>query len=332
MITLRADLYHALAEALAEPPEWLAGPGGDWPLYEIAARLAPASAGRALRALAEVRVEPLAVRRTRYTALCPRLCLYESEALTGRAFGEAALAVERYYRAVGLEVVGAELPDHASVELAFLAHVAAHGAGDVERDFLTRHAGRWLPDLGRALAWSGDEVYAPVGELLAEWVEACARGPKGVLREGATNVARSVTRPMPRAARGASPATRLPRVLHVETCSLCGFCAQVCPTRALAVHETERETALVLFPANCLGCGKCERVCEAHALEMKPLAGERSLAKGRTVLRQSPRARCRGCDEPMVSQAELDFVVSQIGHPAWLDYCSDCRSFLEASA
>ena len=100
---------------------------------------------------------------------------------------------------------------------------------------------------------------------------------------------------------------------------------------ALAVHESERETALVLFSANCLGCGKCERVCETHVLKMKPLAGERSPAKGRTVLRQSPRARCRGCAEPMVSQAELDFVVTQIGHPAWLDYCSDCRSFLEVS-
>ena len=141
---LRADLYHALAEALAEPPEWLAEPGGDWPLCEIAVRLAPASAaaGRAIQSLAEIQAEPLAVRRARYAALRPRLCLYESEALTGRAFGEAVLAVERYYRAAGLEVVGAELPDHASVELAFLAHVTAHGARDVERDFLTRRAGR----------------------------------------------------------------------------------------------------------------------------------------------------------------------------------------------
>jgi nitrate reductase assembly molybdenum cofactor insertion protein NarJ/Pyruvate/2-oxoacid:ferredoxin oxidoreductase delta subunit len=317
---LRSDLYHALAEALAEPPEAMAEPGPQWPLFATVAGLATASeaADRAALALAAVRAEPLAARRARYAALFagagrPRFQLYESEAVSGRVFGPQATEVERYYQAAGLEAAGAELPDHVSMELAFLAHTAEYGACDVERDFISKHAGRWLPGLGRALARSGDEVYAPIGQLLAEWVEECAeqRPPKGA----------------PRAAR----LPRLPVMLQVEACTLCGFCVQVCPTRALAIHETARETALVLSAAKCVGCNKCERVCDQYALKMQPTAGERALSRGPSVLRQSPRARCHGCDEPMVSQAELDFVIRQIGHPAWLDYCSDCRSVLEAS-
>jgi NAD-dependent dihydropyrimidine dehydrogenase PreA subunit len=228
-------------------------------------------------------------------------------------FGPQATEVERYYQAAGLEVAGAELPDHVSMELAFLAHTADYGAPDVERDFISKHAGRWLPSLGRALARSGDEVYAPIGQLLAEWVEECAelRPP-----HGASHTAR-----LP----------RLPVMLQAEACTLCGFCAQVCPTRALAIHETARETSLVLSPVKCVGCNKCERVCEMHTLKMQPSAGEYATSRGSSVLRQSPLARCRGCDEPMVSRAELDFVIRQIGHPAWLDYCSDCRSVLEVS-
>lgn len=321
---LRADLYAALAEALAEPPDWLAAPGRDWPLSESANCLAAASASarRAVQSLAEIRPEPLAVRRARYAGLFagpgrPRFQLYESEAVSGRVFGPQATEVERYYSAAGLEAAGAELPDHVSMELAFLAHAAEHGGREVERDFIAQHAGRWLPFLGRALARSGDEVYAPIGQLLAEWVEECAGGRASDDRRDA--------------ARHAPRVTRLPVIAQAGACSLCGFCAQVCPTRALAIHETARETLLALSPAECVGCNKCERVCETRALKMQPSAGERAAARGQSVLRQSPRARCRGCDEPMVSQAELDFVIRQIGHPAWLDYCSDCRSVLEVS-
>jgi len=319
---LRADLYHALAEALAEPPDWLAVPGRDWPLFESANCLAAASASarRAVQPLAEIRSEPLAVRRARYAGLFagpsrPRFCQYESEALTGRVFGEAAAAVERHYQRAGLEVVGAELPDHASMELAFLAHVAEQGARDLERDFISQHAGRWLPDLGRALARSGDEVYAPIGQLLAEWLEECAGGREPDDR--------------PDAARHAPRATRLPVIPQATGCSLCGFCAQVCPKRALVIHETERETALLLFSTHCAGCHQCERVCEAHAIKMQPPTASQQSLGARTVLRQSPRARCRACDQPTVSLAELDFVIARIGHPMWLDYCSACRPLFE---
>lgn len=324
---LRADLYGALAEALAEPPEWMAAPGREWPLFEIAARLGPTSeaARNAAEALAEVRAESPEARRARYTALFvgtgqPRFWLYESAALTGRILGPATFAVEKLYRLAGLNVqrANAELADHASLELAFLARLAAieqDATLPAERQFIEQHAGRWLPNLGRALAGSGDEAYAPIGQLLADWLTERA----GVIAVSAVTDQRH------------SSPSRLPAVPDPETCTLCGFCVQVCPVRALAIRESASETALALNAAVCVGCGKCERICKAHALEMKQAPKEPQPSTGSwNVLRQSPRAMCRACGEPMVSRAELDFVAAQIGRPAWLDYCLECRPlFLE---
>lgn len=323
---LRANLYGALAEALAEPPEWMAAPGREWPLFEIAARLAPTSeaARNAVEALAEVRAESPEARRARYAALFvgagrPRFWLYESAALTGRILGPATFAVEKLYHAASLDLVGAELPDHASLELAFLAHLAVVEQDAIlptERQFIEQHVGRWLPNLGRALAGSGDEVYAPVGQLLADWLTERAGA------SAASSVAHQV-RSAP------SRTIRLPAVPHSETCTLCGFCVQVCPVRALSIRESTSETALALSVAACVGCGKCEQICKTHALEMKQVPKKPKPSAGSwTALRQSPRAVCRACGEPMVSRAELDFVAAQIGQPAWLDYCLECRPII----
>jgi len=317
---LRADVYYALAEAFAPdgPPEWLVRPGREWPLFAAAARLGQHSeaARRAVEVIAEIGAESLAARRARHAALFagvgrPRFWLYESAHRSGRLLGPEAFVVERFYQMAGLEIVGAELPDHASLELAFGAFLAERQADDVERAnqwqrverrFIANHAGRWLPDLGRALARSEDVVYAPIGQLLADWLAESAR---------------------PR--RAATPSFRSPAIPRAEACTLCGFCVQVCPTRALAICESLTESVLVLSASACVGCAKCERVCGPGALKMSQLPLGRVSAGGRHVLRQSPRARCPGCGQPTVSEAELAYVATQIGHPAWLDYCPECR-------
>ncbi len=314
---MRADLYHLLAEALAEPPEWLARAGREWPLYDLVVSLAPESdaAQGAVEALAEVRAEALAARRQRYTALFvgpgrPRVWLYESAFLNGRILGPETFAVERAYRAAGVEPIGAELPDHASLELAFLAQLA--GMGQVahlsyEQQFVMQHAGRWLPELGRTLVRSGDEVYGPIGMLLVEALTS-----------------------------GASPrkkgTDRRPIIQSAADCTLCGFCVQVCPTHALNIRETRTETTLRLNAAVCIGCGKCERMCETQVMKMNHPVEDSEPSAGWQALRQSPRVMCPSCGQPTVSRAEFDYVAAQIGQPAWLAYCPDCRfAFLEKS-
>ncbi len=317
MIELHADLYHSLAEALTEPPEWLARRGSEWPLFEVVTRFARhlAVARHAVAALAEVGAESLAARRARYAALFagpgrPRFWLYESAHRSGRLLGPETFSVERLYRAAGLNVLGAELPDHASLELAFLGYLAEQGAADLEKVFIEKHAGLWLPQLGRELARTGDEVYAPLGQLLADWLTEAVHTHR-------------LSPPVAGAAR--------PTILQADACTLCGFCGQVCPTRALALRENEDETALVLLAAGCTGCGKCERTCPTQALTMQPLSGSTGPSGIENTLRQSPRAVCPACGERLVSQAELSFVAAQLGHPAWLKYCLSCRQYLVAA-
>jgi len=314
-------MYAALAEALAEPPTWLAGAGRDWPLFEVvvrAARTGSAAARRAVERLVAVQPESLQARRRRYRRLFagpgrPALWLYESLQVEGRLLGPTTLAVQQIYRAAGLEVEGAELPDHASVELAFLAWLAEQEAANptqadewrrLARRFIERHAGRWLPDLGRALVATEDPVYAPIGQLLTDWLS----------EEQATS---------PRRQTGA--VARLPAV-RAEACTLCGFCAQVCPTRALVVRETTTETGLLLTPNACVGCGKCKRVCDFGALRLEANPSDSTAP---ILLRTAPRAVCPGCGQPTISRAELEAVAARLGQwPRWLDYCLECRPLL----
>ncbi len=313
---IRTDLYHLLAEALAEPPEWLACAGHEWPLYDLAVSLAheSESAQRAVAALADVRAESIVARCRRYTALFvgsgrPQVWVYESAFLNGRILGPETFAVERAYRAAGVEPIGAELPDHASLELAFLAQLSDRGEDHAVQAFNQQHAGRWLPELGRTLARSGDEVYGPIGLLLTAAF---------TLTPG----------PAPRRSGG----IRLPIIQSTAGCTLCGFCVQVCPTHALNIRETRTETTLRLNVAACVGCGKCERVCEAQVMTMNHPAESLELADGWRALRESPRVMCPSCGQPTVSRAEFDYVAAQIGQPAWLAYCLDCRpAFMEKS-
>jgi TorA maturation chaperone TorD/ferredoxin len=317
---LRANLYQALAEALAEPPGWLELPGVEWPLFEAALQLAPESeaARQAVLAMMEIGEESLEQRQARYTALFagpnrPEIWIYESGALSGRLFSDITLEVEQWYRAAELDIVGAELPDHASLELAFLAHLCRAEQQEFSRfenDFLQRHILRWLPALGRAMVSSGDLVYAAIGRLLTDWLEEINPRDRG----HQTRKAHHPTRALP----AIQPD-------QVEDCILCGFCSQVCPTRALVVRENQQLTGLQLSPRLCVGCGQCVRVCELRVLKMEKIATGQEPAPGWQTLRNSPRPTCKACGKPLVSQAELAYVAARLGDPAWLELCQDCR-------
>jgi ferredoxin len=217
--------------------------------------------------------------------------------------------VSALYRQAGLEINGPELPDHAAIELEFLAFLAEQEIVDSEHErewwkirqlFIRRHAGRWLPDLGRKLSRSTDPAWAAVGQLL-----------KAILSP-------------PRRREQIQAQPGLPRIASAEACSLCGFCAQVCPTRALYIDEDSQTTRLLLATGFCVRCRKCERVCEAQTLKLDSNLEHRPAM---ILLRQSPRAICPGCGTVTFSQAELAAVATRLGqHPAWLDYCLECRA------
>lgn len=314
-------LYSGLARALAAEtawPDWLGAAGREWPLWLPATRLAAdhhwSMLSQAITALAEVPAASRQKRQAAFEALAggngrPPLSLYESQHVNGRLLGPETLAVGALYRQVGLEIDGAELPDHAAIELEFLSFLAEQEMTDTangrdwqtaRRMFIKQHAGRWLPDIGRRLATASDPAWCVIGQLLT----AVLSPPKN----------------------GRSPQTTgvgLPQIAIGDACSLCGFCAQVCPTRALWIDEDAQMTQLRLMTGLCVRCRKCERVCDEEALKMTG----RSMPPTAIVLRQSPRAICPGCGTATVSQAELTAVATRLAHhPPWLDYCLDCRA------
>lgn len=302
----RAELYALLAEVLVEPPDWMSLPGWEWPLFETLAGLVSEfeSADRYLDCLVGISAEEPYQRQERYTAIFAsgksRLWLYESAALTGKILGPQTFEMARLYQAAGLEIVGSELPDHLSLELAFLSHLAEPY---LERQFLENHAA-WMIDLGHILSQSGDEVYAPIGALLAEWLESALAPP--LLEDE-------------------KKGSRVPSLPNPDDCTLCGFCVQKCPTSVLKILEDTKSTSLVFNAPECIHCSKCEQVCEFHALKMVlPTTID---ARPKT-LRQSPLVQCPNCGDSVVSQAELDYIVSQIGKAAWQNLCLDCRSDL----
>jgi len=316
----RALIYHALAELLAGSPAWAADAAREWSLYADLSCLAGESpaARRAVQSLSQIPPESIEQRQMRYAALfyaVPGLWLHESAAKTGKMLGPEMFAVAKLYRAAGLVAsFGAEPPDHASVELAFLAHLSEQAESNpdeaadwraLERQFIKDHAG-WLIQLGRTLSNSGDTVYGPIGRVLAYWLTEAAGPAHRDLRPEARNTSR-------------------PTLARAEDCTLCGFCVQVCPVHALAVRESEGLTMLLLNARACIGCNRCKRICGTGAITLQ---SGTQLSAGAVVLRQSPRAICPSCHQPTISRAELEYIASQIGAPAWLDYCLECRPSL----
>jgi ferredoxin/nitrate reductase assembly molybdenum cofactor insertion protein NarJ len=320
----RAMIYHALAEALAGPV-----PGIERLLLDAVTAgsqvLGSAACQRSARALAELPERGFEDLRDGYmrTIACPRgrpVALYESLHRQGSLMGQITGDVERHYRALGLAPVDGELPDHASVELAFLGHLAvaemeARAAKDgrlvarlraEQRYFLHTHAGAWLPDVGDALAATEDLFYAAVGHVL-----------RGFLSEELVNWKRN-----------SQPGAELLTLKDPAGCTLCGLCVGSCLRGALQVMESITETALALKMTQCIGCGRCVRKCPEGVLVLSFGAANMT---GWQVIRQSPRIGCPGCGRPTVSQAELDAVFAKLqtdpSVQQRLSLCVECKSW-----
>ncbi|MEJ2560057.1 MAG: molecular chaperone TorD family protein [Anaerolineae bacterium] len=333
----RAAIYLALAEAMAQPVLGI----GD--LLQNAAQtgarvLGSSACQRAALALAERPVPGLEVLRQSYTCLLAPpviaspgrrpVALYESLHRHGRLAGPATWDVEQRYQALGLTSTEGELPDHASLELAFLGHLAAaeaeaQAAGDgrlvarvraEQRQFLRTHAGAWLPVVGTALAAAADPFYLIVGRLLNEFLSEELLG-----RE-----------------QGGQTKASLPTLKNPAACTLCGLCVGSCPLGSLRMLENDTETMLTLNPSQCVGCNRCARICPQQVLSMSLRAQTRHQTRtkngaGYQILWHSPRAACPNCGEPTVSQAELEAVFARLqpdrAMQRRLSLCVACKSW-----
>ena len=322
MIEETRNIYTALAELLGarsgdELPDWFFNPGGEWKVFNDAVLWGAAGASPAMsQAVVAISEVPSGSTRSRWGSFWqtaygkggPKIWLYESQYVDGRCPGPVTFQVKAIYDKAGLAVDGPELPDHAAVELAFLALLVEKQLEEpadrdvwrkIERIFIKNHAGKWLPRLGRGLARSGDAAWHAVGLLLEGVFERGKALPPG----------------------GNTGNLGLPWIREKEKCSLCGFCTQACPTQALQIYEDEAATSIGLHDKLCVYCGKCAAICPEKIIGCQGDA----VGEGVHMLFQSPRAICPSCGKVTVSLAELKYTAARLGFPEWLAYCQDCR-------
>jgi len=326
----RARLYQALADVFDSPlPEWLSEPSGDNPLADAlvtaARELGSSACHRVIQQLASVPPQDLSMLRARHARLLvgpglPVVSPYESWHRDAQMVGAASVEVGQWYEAMGAEVPAGELPDHVCMELAFLAYLYRQEAYALEqglteeakvwhkqaRRFLRKHPLKWLPQVGDVLAEKGGAVFGPLGYLVAAFI----REEAGLTR-------------------GAGRATRkkkgFPSLLRSEACGLCGFCVQVCATRALYIHESAVDTKLMFNAERCTSCGACTKICPDDLLVMITEGADETVA-----LRTSPRVICPSCGNVHVSEAEIEAVVARLEAIGPLRqslmYCVDCKA------
>jgi nitrate reductase assembly molybdenum cofactor insertion protein NarJ/Pyruvate/2-oxoacid:ferredoxin oxidoreductase delta subunit len=297
-------------------PEWFTRAGVEWPVYHAAKEINESNPTRLLSdALIMIEkilpVDPESIWRCfenlRLGKDCPILWLNESKYKDGRIPGPTTFQVKSLYKKVGLAAVGSELPDHASMELEFLAFLSNQRLVDdtinspwdeAHSLFLKKHIMSWLPKVSNQLSKQGNHTWASVGVLLKAVLSLdFAQQPREKVIHG------------------------IPSIQNADECSLCGFCVQVCPSNALQVIEDQTSTALWLSEKLCTQCSKCKNICPEKVISLH------DTPRGNTpkLLMKSPRVACTKCNQMMISKAELDYTASKLDNPAWLFICLDCR-------
>ncbi|MFV1958747.1 MAG: molecular chaperone [Planctomycetota bacterium] len=114
----------------------------------------------------------------------------------GLLMGRPAVDVQKWYRLATLRISGSfeDLPDHVSLELAFMAELCAkeadfaasgkagllHRAQEMQRDFLAGHLALWMDDLAARIEEKAELPYFPG---VAAWTRTRVRGDLALLED-----------------------------------------------------------------------------------------------------------------------------------------------------
>ena len=251
---------------------------------------------------------------------------YESVYREGRTMGDTTLDVRRRMAQENMAPAGRTLPDHVSIELAFMAHLAARearawddGDDNQARDYLARqesflqdHLTAWLPQFcRRVLVGNPHAHYTDLARCTQDFVSADAAQVRAWLGEE----------------KAAGDAERNWWTLTVgQNCTLCEICAQVCRPGALQLNRQNETVTLNLDAALCDGCAACQRWCPEHAINLKP-AAERPPdgALARSALLACPRCGQHHAPAALVAQVQAQMGIADEALLQRLTLCHDCK-------
>ncbi len=110
-----------------------------------------------------------------------------------------------------------------------------------------------------------------------------------------------------------APQPAAPALRVSARCMNHGFCAAICPTRALRRYETGTAAGIAFDAAACDGCGLCVRACVQHALRLDRSGTLTDPAGRPLVLSRFELRHCPVCGKPF----------AHTGEAAW---CTACRT------
>jgi ferredoxin len=111
--------------------------------------------------------------------------------------------------------------------------------------------------------------------------------------------------PTPQVITGADVPFGQVRVQGATPCTLCGVCAQLCPSQALALTQLPMSEALIFSHSRCVACGLCVEQCPEKIQHLDRALDLGGIAEPARVLAREDVIRCRRCQCPIAALSML---------------------------
>ncbi len=119
--------------------------------------------------------------------------------------------------------------------------------------------------------------------------------------------------------------------IDAHNCSVCGLCANSCPTNALSLKQEEARVKLTFNYSLCVACDICVRCCPTKAISYENVLDLAKICADSITLIQDKLEKCETCGSFFSSQKQIELIVNRAGLKSeeyfllLSKYCPNCR-------